>query len=222
MLGNAELADEGLPDGSEPKAYVAKIISGSFRARDLVARMLDFARERPGKPVQVNIEFQVREALALLRASLRPAIELSFTSSMTLETTNIRADPTQIMQVVMNLCINAAHAMDNHGVITVSIDAATTLADAPAEQRDGICITVADTGGGMPPEVLTRIFDPFFTTKAPGEGSGLGLSVVYGIVSGMGGDIKVQSSTEPVGSGTRFRVFLPRLTGEPRAAAAGA
>ncbi len=221
MLGNAELADEGLPDGSEPKAYVAKIISGSFRARDLIARMLDFARERPGKPVQVNIEFQVREALALLRASLRPAIELSFTSSMTLETTNIRADPTQIMQVVMNLCINAAHAMDNHGVISVSIDAGTTLADAPVEQRDGICITVADTGAGMPPEVLTRIFDPFFTTKAPGEGSGLGLSVVYGIVSGMGGDIKVQSRTEPVGSGTQFRVFLPRLNGEASGGAGG-
>ena len=73
----------------------------------------------------------------------------------------------------------------------------------------------------MPPEVLTRIFDPFFTTKAPGEGSGLGLSVVYGIVSAMGGDIKVQSSTEAIGSGTQFRVFLPRVHGEARGATAG-
>jgi light-regulated signal transduction histidine kinase (bacteriophytochrome) len=210
IVGNAELADDGLPDGSEPKGHVAKIIIGSFRARDLVARMLDFARERPGKPVPINIAFQVREAIALLRASLRPAIELSFQSNMT-ESTTIRADPTQIMQVVMNLCINAAHAMDNHGVIGIRIDAASTLKDAPPAQRDGICITVADTGSGMTPEVMERIFDPFFTTKAPGEGSGLGLSVVYGIVSAMGGDIKVHSSSGLLGSGTQFQVFLPSL-----------
>jgi signal transduction histidine kinase len=161
--------------------------------------------------VPVNIAVQVREALSLLRASLRPAIELSFQSSMPDGDTAILADPTQIVQIVMNLCINASHAMDNHGVISIRIDAAAAVKDAPAAQRDAICITVADTGSGMTPAVMQRIFDPFFTTKAPGEGSGLGLSVVYGIVRAMGGDIKVRSSTAAVGSGSQFQVFLPRL-----------
>jgi light-regulated signal transduction histidine kinase (bacteriophytochrome) len=211
IVACAELADDELPNGSEAKKNVAKIIGGSFRARDLVLRMLDFARERQGDLVSVNIVSQVREALALLRASLRPTIELAYQSSITEGTVTVLADRTQIMQIVMNLCINAAHAMDNRGVIGISIDAAAAVEDAPQELQHGICITVADTGTGMSPEVLERIYDPFFTTKPPGEGSGLGLSVVYGIVSAMGGEIKVHSSTAPAGSGTRFRVFLPRL-----------
>ncbi len=217
IVAYAELAGDELPDGSEAKNNVEKIIGGSFRARDLVVRMLDFARGRPGELVPVDIVHPVREALALLRASLRPSIQLAFQSGIGEGSITILADRTQIMQIVMNLCINAAHAMDNHGVISIRIDAAAGLEDAPLH-GDGICITVADTGRGMSPEVLERIFDPFFTTKAPGEGSGLGLSVVYGIVSAMGGDIKVQSSTGEAGRGTRFRVFLPRLV--PLSAAA--
>ena len=147
--------------------------------------MLDFARRRSGDPVPVNVLLQVQEALVLLRASLRPSIELAFQSSMTEATATILADPTQIMQIVMNLCIDAAHAMDNHGVIGIRIDPAAAIKDAPADRRDGICIT---------PDVMERIFDPFFTTKAPGEGSGLGLSVVYGAVRSVGCDIKVRSS----------------------------
>ncbi len=215
IVAYAELADDELPDGSEAKSSVAKIISGSFRARDLVVRMLDFARERPSDPVPVNIVFQVREALSLLRASLPPSIDLAFQSSITEETTTILADRTQIMQIVMNLCINAAHAMHDHGVIGIRIDAASALEDAPAERRDGIYITVADTGSGMTPEVMQRMYDPFFTTKAPGEGSGLGLSVVYGIVKNLDGDIKVRSSASLPGAGTQFQVFLP--TGAPQA-----
>jgi signal transduction histidine kinase len=112
----------------------------------------------------------------------------------------------------MNLCINAAHAMDNRGVIGIRLDPAASIEDAPPDQRDGICITVADTGCGMSPEVMKRIFDPFFTTKAPGEGSGLGLSVVYGIVKSLGGDIKVQSRVAPIGTGTtQFQVFMPTI-----------
>jgi signal transduction histidine kinase len=99
--------------------------------------------------------------------------------------------------------------MVNHGVIGISVDPARVMPDAPAELLAGACITVADTGSGMTPAVIERIFDPFFTTKAPGEGSGLGLSVVYGIVKNLGGVIQVRSSAEPTNSGTRFRVFLP-------------
>jgi signal transduction histidine kinase len=209
IVAHAELADDELSAGSEAKSHVANIISGSFRARDLVVRMLDFARERPGDPVPVNIGLQIREALALLRASLRPSIELDFRNSLPEVDTTIVADPTQIMQIVMNLCINAAHAMDNHGVIGIRIDPAAAVKDAPPDHRDGICITVADTGSGMTPEVLERMFDPFFTTKAPGEGSGLGLSVIYGIVKNLRGVIQVRSSAALDNTGTRFQVFLP-------------
>ncbi len=215
IISYAELTEDDQAVGSEAKKNVGEVISGCFRARDLVARMLDFARARPGDPGQVNVESQVREALALLRASLRPSIELAFQSSITEEAATIVADPTQIMQIVMNLCINAAHAMDNHGVIGIRVDPAAAIKDAPANQRSGICITVADTGSGMTPEVMERIFDPFFTTKAPGEGSGLGLSVVYGIVKSLGGDIKVRSSAALSSTGTQFQVFLP-ATRQPR------
>ena len=211
IVAYAELADDELIDGSEAKESVARVISGCFRARDLVARMLDFARERPGDLLPVNVVVQVREALALLRASLQPSIELAFQSSITDATISILADRTQIMQIVMNLCINSAHAMDNRGVIDVSIDHAMTTEDAPQGLRDGICITVVDTGRGMTPEVMERIFDPFYTTKAPGEGSGLGLSVVYGIVKSLGGAIKVRSSTSVGSTGTQLQVFLPAV-----------
>jgi len=208
VVAYAELANDELADGSDAKNNVTKVIGGCFRARDLVARMLDFARRRAGDPVRVNMVFQVREALALLRASLRPSIELGLQSSLEAGTT-VLADPTQIMQIVMNLCINAAHAMDNHGFIGIRLDAAAVVKDAPADQRDGICITVTDTGSGMTPEVMKRIFDPFFTTKAPGEGSGMGLSVVYGIVKSLGGQIIVRSSAASTDTGTQFAVFLP-------------
>jgi signal transduction histidine kinase len=208
IIACAELAEEELADGSQAKNNVEKVISGCFRGRDLVARMLDFARERRGDPMTVNIEFQVREALALLRASLRPSIDLAFQSS-TGPSAAILADPTQIMQIVMNLCINAAHAMDNHGVIGIRLDPAASIKNAPPDQQAGICITVADTGTGMTPEIMERMFDPFFTTKAPGAGSGLGLSVVYGIVKSLGGEIKVQSSMALLGTGTQFQVFMP-------------
>jgi signal transduction histidine kinase len=210
IVACAELTEGALLEGqSEAKENVATIISGSFRARDLILRMLDFARDSPDNPVPVNIVSQVREALALLRASLPPAIELALQSSLAEGGTTVLAGPTQIMQIVMNLCINAAHAMDNHGVIGIRVDPAAAIKDVPANQRSGICITVADTGSGMTPEVMERIFDPFFTTKAPGEGSGLGLSVVYGIVKSLGGVIHVRSSAALAATGTQFQVFLP-------------
>jgi len=208
ILACAELTDDEVPDDSEAKKNIALIIKSSFRARDLVARMLDFARERPGASVRVNIVPQIREALALLRASLPPAIDLAFECG-TRGDISILADPTHIMQIVMNLCINAAHAMNNHGVIGIAVEPAHAVLGASTEQIEGVCITVTDTGSGMTPAVLERIFDPFFTTKAPGEGSGLGLSVVYGIVKNLRGEVTVRSSTVPPDSGTRFQVFLP-------------
>jgi len=209
IVGFAEMTNDDLPEESDARRNIAQILSAGFRARDLVARLLIFARQNPAHPVAVDIVVQVREAIELLRASLRPLIRLSFQGSIDEASATVVADPTLIMQIVMNLCINAADAMDNHGVIRISIDPARKIKGAPPEYRAGICLSVADTGCGMTPEVLRRMRDPFFTTKEPGKGSGLGLSVVYSIVTGLGGVIEVKSRTHGSNTGTEFHVFLP-------------
>jgi PAS domain S-box-containing protein len=209
ILGHADLALDELPRDSEASNRVAKVVSGCFRARNLVARMLDFARVRPFAPKPMDLVLQVREVIDLLKASLPSSIEVEFQNGLRAASVMILADPIQIMQIVMNLCINASHALENRGVIVVSLERAGTIDATPREHADGICLTVADRGSGMTPEVLERIFDPFFTTKPPGEGSGLGLSVVYGIVKDLGGVLTVDSSVAPQECGTRFHVFLP-------------
>ena len=221
IVGFAEMTGDDVPEGSTARRNIAQILSASFRARDLIARMLAFARQSTVEPVPVDVVAEVREALALLRASLPPSVDLSFQSGMDEAgaTPCILADPTQIQQIVMNLCINAVHAMDERGVIRLRVDPAARIKGAPPKHADGICLTVADGGRGMSPQVLERIFDPFFTTKAPGEGTGLGLSVVYGVVTDLGGVIEVQSRVEGGNTGTEFRVFLPLTKSGVRAGA---
>ena len=211
IVGFAEMTADDLPDESIAKRNVEQILSGSYRGRDLVARMLTFARASSIEPTAVDIVAEVAEALALLRASVRPSIELIFENRLADGSAWVLAEPTKIMQIVMNLCINSSHAILNHGTIRVGLESAGDVANAPRKLLGGICLSVTDTGCGMTAEVLERLFDPFFTTKAPGEGSGLGLSVVYGIVSAMGGIIEVHSSTAEVGQGTRFQLFFPRV-----------
>jgi len=213
IVANAELTDDHLPDDSTAKNHVEKIIRASFRARDLVSRMLAFARQDSGQPVAVDILAQIHEALALLRVSLLPSVELSFRSSLEADTLIIIAEPTHIMQIVMNLCINAAYAMNNHGAVRVTIDRTNDANGGHADEQvgsvrpNGVCLTVSDTGCGMSAAVQERMFDPFFTTKGPGEGTGLGLSVVYGIVKSLGGHILVHSDAgEP---GTQIQIFIP-------------
>jgi len=210
IVGFAEMTADDLPEESIAKRNVEQILSGSYRGRDLVARMLAFARASSMEPAAVDIVAEVTEALALLRASIRPSIELIVENQLADRSASVLAEPTKIMQIVMNLCINSSHAIENHGTISVGLESASNWPNAPPQLRDGICLTVTDTGSGMTAEVLERLFDPFFTTKAPGEGSGLGLSVVYGIVSAMGGIIEVHSSTAEIGRGTRFELFFPR------------
>jgi signal transduction histidine kinase len=208
ISGYAEMAADEMTEHSSARAYAAQAMSGCARARELVARMLTFARAGPARPVALDILVPVREALALLRASLSASIELSFRSSLTGTQGTIVADATQVMQIIMNLCINASHAMER-GSISVCLDAVELGLGEPRRPFRGLCMSVTDNGTGMTPAVLERIFDPFFTTKAPGEGSGLGLSVVYGIVTGMGGLIEVRSTTIGAQTGTEFQVYLP-------------
>lgn len=211
IVGFAEMTADDLPVGSTGRQNIQQILTASFRARDLVARMLSFARQSPVKSIRMDIVPEVREALALLRASLNPSVTLSV--EFAVPQAVVLADPIQIQQIIMNLCINAADAMGGSGTITIRIDPAATVSAVKDDPPPRVCLSVCDSGSGMTPEVLERVFDPFFTTKAPSKGSGLGLSVVYGIVTHLAGVIEVESRASGAGTGTEFRVFLPLLDG---------
>jgi len=223
ILGYAELARTDAPAGSDLEASLAEVVRGGTRAAGLVRQILTFSRrsDEQRRPVQVGPV--VREALKLLRASLPSTIE--FRQAIDSDAA-VRASPTQLHQVVMNLCTNAGLAMkERGGVLTVELRE-ITVDEARARETPGaapgphLLLSVSDTGTGIPPALRERIFEPFFTTRAPGEGTGLGLSVVHGIVTSLQGAITVYS--EP-GQGATFRVLLPRCDAvepPPRAAAA--
>jgi CheY-like chemotaxis protein/two-component sensor histidine kinase len=186
-----------------------------------VKQILAFSRqaEEEKKPVQIGPI--VKEALKLLRASLPTTIE--FHQNIKPDLDNVLADPTQIHQVLMNLCTNASHAMrEEGGILDVSLQNVSIVerglhivesekSEIGLDPGQYLRLTVSDTGHGMTPEVLERIFDPYFTTKEKGEGTGLGLAVVHGIVKSYGGIITVQSD---MGKGTTFHVYLPRIKRE--------
>ena len=182
-----------------------------MRARDLVKQILTFSRQSEQELQPVRISLIVKEALKLLKASLPATIEVRQNIS---SDNLVSADPTQIHQILMNLCTNAGYAMrDNGGILEVTLTDDILDADAAAGCRaisPGPCVklTVSDTGGGMPPDILERIFDPFFSTKTKDEGTGMGLSVVQGIVKSHGGAVSVSSTP---GKGTRFDVLLPAI-----------
>jgi CheY-like chemotaxis protein len=179
------------------------------RAKMLVERILGFSRSGLGDLVLVNVEAVVRETLELLEASLPVGIRLD--PKLSAGNAAVMADPTYLHQVTMNLCTNAVQAMAHGGVLGIAVERRTlaeprVLPRGSLAARDYVRLTVTDTGAGIPPAVLDRIFDPFFTTKSVGEGTGLGLSLVHGIIGDLGGAIDVSST---VGEGTRFDIWLP-------------
>ncbi len=197
--------------GEKARGYLENIHKTTMRGKELVAQILAFSRQQELQRHPVQIAPIAGEALKLLRASLPSSIEIR---QKTTSESRVLADSTQIGQIVMNLCTNAAHAMREKGgileigVLDVRLDG-DFVARHPLEYPgDYVKISVGDTGHGMDAPTLERIFDPYFTTKTPGEGTGLGLAVVHGIVKSHGGMITVYS--EP-GKGTTFHVFLPRF-----------
>ncbi|SMD07699.1 Signal transduction histidine kinase [Desulfocicer vacuolatum DSM 3385] len=210
VLGYTELALYDVSQGDGPmENYLTEIQTAGNRARDLVRQILTFARQTdedigPLRPARV-----VKEVLKLLRSSVPTTIEIRHTVD---DTAMILADSTQIYQVIMNLCTNATHAMDiRGGVLTVEVsqhrkDDIEELNGVPIDTDNIVRLMVGDTGVGMSPDVQTAVFEPYFTTKKPGEGTGLGLAVVHGIVKKHGGHIHVESK-ENVGS--RFYLFFP-------------
>lgn len=211
VMGFTQLIADATPKGSLPHDYGHEIIKAVNRAADLVRQILTFCRSRERNPVPIMIEPLAKEAVKMLRASLPSSIEIRTTIKVP---GWILADPTQIFQILLNLASNGAHAMkDRGGVLEIVVQETDT---DPAVGSPGhpslapgryVRIEVGDTGTGMAPEILERIFDPYFTTKEPGEGTGLGLSVVQGIVRSHRGEVLVESVP---GQGSRFFVYIPR------------
>jgi PAS domain S-box-containing protein len=211
ILGYAELAKYDVEDSPKTLQKLDNIIDAGQRATALVSQILSFSRSQKTTPVPVSPKLIGREVLKLLRASLPANIEIvqSFNSEF-----HVFADPVNIHQVFMNLCTNAGHAMrEEGGKLTVLIED-TFLSREDAENYIGlkegkyIKISIEDTGQGIPEEIQKQIFDPFFTTKIRGEGTGMGLSVVHGIVKDLEGSIFLRSK---VNKGTSFEVFLPAI-----------
>ncbi len=211
ILGYCELAGISAGDNAGLKADLKEIRTAGLRARDLVAQILTFSRQHNVTLVPIDLSAPVGEALKLVRASTPATIEIV----ARLTSGTVKADATQIHQVVVNLCSNAAHAMRNRpGRLEISLDrveVAPSLAGEVPHLQPGpaMRLTIADTGSGMDAALLERIFDPFFTTKPPGEGTGLGLAIVQGIVRGHQGALRVHSVP---GSGTTFELYFPVTT----------
>jgi PAS domain S-box-containing protein len=216
IVGNTELAMDDVPEWNPARRNLEEIRTASIRARDVVKQILAFSRKTPQKMKPVRIISIIKESLKFLRSSIPTTIEIH--QNISSESDTVLADPTQINQVLINLCTNAVHAMGERGGVLevrledIELDAGSSMDYYDLSSGKYVRLTVNDTGHGIEPKILKRIFDPYFTTKGVGEGSGMGLSVVHGIVKRHGGGISV--SSEP-GKGTIFHVFFPCIEDEP-------
>jgi len=214
ITGYTELSISMLEPESQLNNYLDQVLSASGRAKELINQILMFSRETDQELKPIQIAFPVREALKLIKASVPAPIEIR---AKILSKASALADPTQIHQIVMNLCTNAAHAMREKGglldvrLTDIAIDHEGHRRDYPdAKPGDYIRLTVSDQGHGIDAHYIHRIFDPFFTTKKIGEGTGMGLSVVHGIVKSYGGFIYAHSRLD---EGSRFEILIPAQKG---------
>jgi two-component system cell cycle sensor histidine kinase/response regulator CckA len=213
IILNAELAIFESPSNDDGRPYrMEEVLNSSKRATDLVKQILTFSRQSELELKPLNISLVIKEALKMLRSSLPSTIEIISNIDPGVEP--VMADPTQIHQVVMNLCTNSAHAMREDGgslnITLQSFDLTSETSNQYPDLAPGpyLELCVADTGYGMDISTMERIFYPFFTTKERGEGTGLGLAVVYGIIRELGGTITVESEK---GKGSKFTTLLPRI-----------
>ncbi len=218
ILGYAEMLVEGTPAGTPLRRYAGNVLTAATRAASLVEQILSYSRSQRGKRLPVELDRVVAETLELVRGSLPEGIRLEVRPAE--EPLSVLGDATQLHQIVMNLATNALHAMDSGGTLSVSLEAVEVLGERTLSHsllRPGqyARLVVSDTGSGMDAATFARLFEPFFTTKEVGKGTGLGLALVYGIVTDSGGGIDVE--TKP-GAGSRFSIYLPRVD-SPLAAA---
>ncbi|MBC2704896.1 PAS domain-containing sensor histidine kinase [Desulfobacula sp.] len=209
ILGHADMLLMDIPEDSPFRNGVNEIYTSALRAKDLVKQILTFSRQDATELILMKMQPIVKEALNLIRSTIPTTIDIK--QDIESDCGAIKAAPTQLHQIVMNLTTNAYHAMeDAGGELSVSLKE-IDLGEYDVISPDMLpgayaCLTVADTGVGMDKNVTEKIFDPFFTTKEPGKGTGMGLSVVHGIVKSLGGAVQVYS--EP-GKGTKFHVYFP-------------
>ncbi|MFQ6037300.1 MAG: PAS domain S-box protein, partial [Candidatus Aminicenantales bacterium] len=209
IIGFTEMALEDVPPETKLSSNLIEVLRAGKRGKDLVNQILAFSRLRPQEKSPIRLNLIIKEALKLLRPALPSSIRIQ--PSLQSER-HVLADPTQIYQVFMNLCTNAVDAMKKKGgILEVRLEE-IDLPEDIAKEHPGIRpgpflkLVVRDTGCGIEKSVMERIFEPFFTTKGPGRGTGMGLSVVHGIVKDHGGMVTVSSRP---GKGSTFRVFLP-------------
>ena len=214
ILGFTELALEIAGEGEDPTEMLEEVLLASHRAKGLVQQILSFSRKTEHEKVPTELGRVVTEAVKLLRASIPTTVGINLEVGTALGT--VLADSTQMHQVLMNLGANAGHAMrEKGGTLTItlrqeSLDQAALVTLPELKKGLHLILTVSDTGPGIPGELAHRIFEPFFTTKAPGEGTGLGLSVVHGIVREHKGAVTFDSTP---GHGATFKVCLPCFAG---------
>src|ERR1700678_3119707 len=209
ILGYGELAHQQSAEGSPARRYLDNVMHAAERAQMLIERILGFSRSGLGDRAPVNAQFVIEETLELLEASLPAGIRLE--SRIEAGNSAVIGDATYLHQVAMNLCTNAVQAMERGGTLGVfleciEVNESRALSRGLLHPGSYVRLTVGDTGVGIPAEVLERMFDPFFTTKGVGRGTGLGLSLVHGIVIDLGGAIDV---TSKAGEGTTFEIWLP-------------
>jgi PAS domain S-box-containing protein len=212
IFSYADLTDLDAEDPTQVRAHMEGLRAAAHRARDLVHQILTFSRQKGEERSRIAVQPILEEALKFLRSTLPSSIEL--VAQVDPATPMVLGASVQIHQVIMNLCVNAAHAMNKTGRLSVQLAGVAVTADLAQRLPELVRsvhylrLTVRDTGKGMDAETLARIFEPFFTTKANGEGSGLGLAVVHGIVKAHDGAISVESTP---GQGSTFEVYLPAL-----------
>ncbi len=216
IISGAELGLSGLDARDPLRGDLDQILKAGHRAAGLTRQLLAFSRRQVLKPAVLDLNAVVADMERMLRRLIGENIHLE--TRLAEELWLIRADQSQIEQVILNLAVNSRDAMGDGGVLTLrtaNVDLDTAFASRHVSVRPGphVMLSVADTGEGMDPETQARVFEPFFTTKEPGRGTGLGLSTVYGIVKQSGGSIWVESA---IARGTRITVYLPRAQGEGR------
>ncbi|RPI74849.1 MAG: PAS domain S-box protein, partial [Desulfobacteraceae bacterium] len=216
IVGNTELALLDIQETSSTYHNLEEIRKACLRARDVVLQILSFSRQREAERRPLKLGLLLRESLKLLRSSIPSSISIQ--QNILSRNDIVMADATQISQVLLNLCANAVHAMrETGGMLELSlrdlqIDSENQNLYPDLHPGDYLQLSVSDSGHGIEPTIINRIFDPYFTTKKVGEGTGLGLAVVHGIVKNHGGVILVESQP---GRGTTFHVLLASVSTQP-------
>lgn len=209
IVGYSEMIKDQSPDNSTTVKDIDQVLIASSRASNLVKQILAFSRQGEEKIIPIRPHTIVKETMELLRSTIPTTVTIN--QNINSQCGTILADPTKLHQVVMNLCNNAVQAMEEKGTLEVSLDSAELAdSDLPIDSTAAsglyVVLSVKDNGSGMDEETKVKMFDPFFTTKEPGKGTGMGLSVVHGIVKNHNGFITVDSE---LGGGSTFKVFIP-------------